>query len=150
MYVLDNVYRSLVHFTQTIAPSGVVVSDGASFGIRMDDPTGQSPSIAVTLGDVTETSLELGSQGLSFPAIFTIHAKSRLQRDAIKYIIYSGLVSNQVGIYTAFSGFVPLSSVAGYFGQDGYIKMSDMPNFDSDREKFFWSAVVYVTLSALI
>ena len=61
MYSSEKVFRSFVYFTSQIVPSGVTVIDGQEYGIRLDDPVGQSPSIAVTVGDMTNAALELGS-----------------------------------------------------------------------------------------
>lgn len=150
MYIVDTLYRSVVRYTQTLVPSGIVVVDGEQYGVRADDPSDQSPSVAVTLGNMQEVGIELGSNSVQVPAIFTIHAKSRFQRDVLISILLSGLFNKQIPLYSAFSGFVPTGDPSNYLGFAGYINTQNMPNFESDRERFFWSAVVYVTLSSFV
>jgi len=151
MYNSEKVYRSTYHFVEQILPSGVIAVDGQEYGIRVDDPVGKSPSVAVTLGDISNAALELGTIGSNYPVIFTINAKSRMQRDALKDIIRSGIMYQQIPIYSDFTSFTPASGavIQSYAGIGDYFQMRDMPNFDSDREKFFWNAVVVVSLDIL-
>jgi hypothetical protein len=151
MYPSEKIYRSILYFAQQIVPSGVVVVDGQEFGIRVDDPTGKSPSVAVTIGDTGNAALELGSFGTQYPVYFTINAKSRMQRDALKDIVRSGVYQNLIPIYSDFTQFVPTSgAVIEQFAELGdYFQARDMPNFESDRESFFWNAVVAISLDVL-
>lgn len=151
MYHTEKVYRSVYHFAEQIVPSGIIIVDGQQYGIRVDDPEGKSPSVAITLGDITDAALELGSFGAEYPIVFTINAKSRIQRDALKDIVRSGIMFNEIPIYSNFTDFVPASGavVETYAGLGNYFQMRDMPNFDSQREKFFWNAVVVVSLDVL-
>lgn len=148
MYAFEKVYRSVLHFVAQIVPSGITVIDGQEYGIRVDDPVGKSASVAVTLGDTTNAELELGSYATDYPAYITINAQSRLQRDALKTIIRTGLYSNQIPVYSDFTGFIPASGavIEQYAELGNYYQARDMPNFESDREKFFWCAVVTVSL----
>lgn len=151
MYPQEKVYRSLIYFASGIAPSGVNVTDGESYGIRLDDPTGKVPAITVTLPDLRDAALELGSLGTHYSVVFTISARSRMQRDALKDIVRSGVLLNQIPIYSDFTQFVPASgaTVEKYASVGDYYKATDMPNFSSDREAFFWNAVIFVTLDVL-
>jgi len=153
MYTIDKVYRSCIYFISQLVPSGVVVVEGESYGVRTDDPTGKQPSIAVQLDDISDSDIELGSFGTRYPLILTIAAKSRLQRDALKSIVYSGLMLQPFAIYsdvtlqnTPASG----SVVETYAEIASRIRIRDMPNFDDDREKFFWTSVVFTSLNILI
>jgi len=147
-YSSERVYRSVVYFASQIVPSGITVVDGQEYGIRLDDPVGKSATVAVTLGDVTNANIELGSPATEYPVYFTINALSRLQRDALKTILRSGIYSHQIPIYSDFNQFIPASgaTVEQYAELADYYQARDMPNFESDREKFFWCAVVTVTL----
>jgi hypothetical protein len=151
MYTVDKLYRSTVYYTSQLVPSGVITVEGESYGVRTDDPTGQSPSVAITVPELRDAALELGSFGSTYNVVFTINAKSRLQRDALKSIIQSGLRHNQIPIYSDFTEFVPASgsSIETYAGIGDYFQIRNMPNFDSDREKFFWVSVVFVTLDLI-
>lgn len=151
MYPGEKIYRSLIHFASGILPSGVIVTDGESYGIRLEDPTGKNPAVTVTLPDVTDSAIELGSFGSSYSAIFTISARSRMQRDALKDIVRSGILYNQIPIYSNFTDFVPASGaqIEQYASVGDYFQAKDMPNFASNREDFFWGAVVFVTLEVL-
>lgn len=151
MYSQEKIYRSLIYFLDQIVPSGVEVTGGESYGIRLDDPTGKSPAVTVTVPDLREQGLELGSFGTSYSVIFTISALSRMQRDALKDIVRSGILYNQLPIYSNFTQFVPASGavIEKYASVGDYYKVKDMPDFASDREKFFWNAAVFVTLDVL-
>lgn len=150
-YSQDRLYRSLCYWTAQIMPSGVVVVDGESYGIRMEDPSGQSPSVAVTLDSVEDTALELGSIGSAYKAVFTISARSRMQRDALKDIVRSGLAYNPIAVYSDFTDFIPSSgATVDKFAMLGdFYKATNMPNFGSDREAFFWNAVIFISLDVL-
>lgn len=149
MYTPEKIYRSLIYFTTRIVPSGVTVVDGQEYGIRVDDPTGQVPSIAVTMGTTDNAALELGSFGTEYPATFVINAQSRLQRDALKYIVRSGLYNNDIAVYSMFDQFTPASGavVEQMIGLGDYYQARDMPSFDSDRERFFWNSVITVAIN---
>lgn len=151
MYSQEKFYRSVVYFTAQLVPSGVTVVGGQSYGIRLDDPTGQNTAIAVTVPEVSDKALELGSIGSSYDVLFTINAVSYMQRDAMKDIVRSGLAFSQIPIYSDFSGYVPASGavVEKYAALGDYFRARDMPDFNTDREKFFWTAVIFTTLDVL-
>lgn len=152
LYPSEKVYRSVLYFTQQIIPSGVVVVDGQEYGIRVDDPTGQSPSVAVVMDAEHDTAIELGSFSTSYPVYFSINAQSRQQRNALKDILRSGVHNNLIPIYSDFTTlFLPASgsAIEQYADLGDYMQARDMPNFSSDREKFFWCAVVTMTLDIL-
>lgn len=148
LYASEKLYRSVIYFTTQIIPSGVVVIDGQEYGIRVDDPTGQSPSVAITLGDTGNAALELGSFGTEYPLYFNINAQSRLQRDALKDTVRSGIYNNLIPIYSDFIQFIPASgaTIEQYAELGTYFQARDMPNFSSNRERFFWTSVVTVVL----
>lgn len=148
MYAPEKLHKSLIYFTSQIVPSGVVVVDGQAYGIRLDDPTGQPPSIAVTMGDISNAALELGSFGTEYPVTFVINAQSRLQRDALKYIVRSGLYNHDIAVYSDFTDVSPASgAIIEYYADLGeYYQARDIPSFDSDRERFFWNSVVTVVI----
>lgn len=149
LYSSEKVYRSLLYFTTQIVPSGVVVVDGQEYGIRVDDPTVSYPSVAVTMGDISNAQLELGSYATEYPVTFVINAQSRIQRDALKDILRSGIYNNVIPIYSDFNQFIPSggSLIEQHAELGDYFQARDMPNFDSDREKFFWNSVVTVVIS---
>lgn len=152
MYSQEKIYRSLLYFVEQIVPSGVEVTDGESYGIRLDDPTGKSPAVTVTMPESRDQALELGSFGTAYSVIFTISAVSRMQRDALKSIVHSGILLNQIPVYSNLNQqFVPASGafIEKYASVGDYFQIRDMPNFSSDREKFFWGAAVFVTLDVL-
>ena len=148
MYSYDRIYRSIIYFVSMFVPSGVYVVDGESYGIRLDDPAGKQPSIAVNIEQSSDISIELGSFATRFDVVLTISAKSRIQRDALKTIVHSGILSNVVPIYTSFTNNIPSSGavIERYLEAADYFKLKDMPNLETDREKFFWNAVCFVTL----
>ncbi len=151
LYNSEKVFRSLVYFTTTILPSGVIVVDGQEYGIRLDDPSTQSPSVAIALGDVGNAALELGSFGTEYPVYFYINALSRLQRDAIKNILRSGIYNNSIPIYSDFTNYTLSSGavIEQYAELGDYFQSRDIPNFSSDKEKYFWNSVITVTLDVL-
>lgn len=148
-YTYDKVYRSITYFVSQIIPSGVQVVDGESYGIRLDDPVGKSPSIAVTIEQSQDVAIELGSPSIQFNTTLTINAVSRLQRDALKSIVHSGLVNNQIPVYDSFVDFVPNGVIERYLCVGDYFSIKDMLNFTTNREKFFWVSVVFVDLELL-
>lgn len=150
-YSPEKVYRSLVYYFSQLTPSGVVVVDGASYGIRLEDPTGKSPAIAINIEEHRDFPIELGSDGTQYDVVITISALSRFQRDALKAIVHSGLASREIPIYGSFTDFTPASGavVENYLEVGNYFKFRDMPNFDTDRERFFWTAVCFVSLETL-
>jgi len=151
MYVYDNIYRSITYFVAQLAPSGVAVVDGESYGVRLSDPSNQSPCIAVNIEEIQNSPIELGSIGANVHAVLTISALSRVQRDALKSVVYSGLLTCEVPVYTAFDGFVPASGavVDRYLSLGDYFSLRDMPNFDTNRERFYWVSVVFITFDFL-
>lgn len=149
MYTHEKVYRSITYFLMQIVPSGVVVTDGESYGVRLDDPRGQSPSVAVVIDQSGSTAIELGSNSIQFNATITISALSRFQRDALKSIIMSGLFNTEIPVYSAFDEFIPSGVIERYLDLGDYFKIRDMPNFATNREKFFWVSVVFVDLDLL-
>jgi hypothetical protein len=148
LYASEKIYRSLLHFTSQIIPSGVTVVDGQEYGIRVDDPTGKNPSVAVTMGDTSNAALELGSFGTEYPVTFVINAQSRLQRNALKNIVRSGIYNNSIPIYSDFNQSIPTSeAIIEQFAELGdYFQARDMPNFESERERFFWNSVITVVI----
>lgn len=149
MYAHDQVYRSIVHFVSQIVPSGVTVVDGESYGIRLEDPSGKSTSVAVTVEDRTQTALELGSFATEYSCVFTINATSRIQRDALTTIVYSGLLFNDIPVYAEFTDFVPSGDIQRYLSAGDYISAKSMPDFSTNRDRFFWVAVVFCSLETL-
>jgi len=149
LYSSEKVYRSLLYFATQIVPSGVEIIDGQEYGIRVDDPVAAYPSVAVTMGDISNATLELGSYATEYPVTFVVNARSRLQRDALKDILRSGVYNNVIPIYSDFSQFIPASGalIEQYAELGDYFQARDMPNFDSDREKFFWNSVVTVVVN---
>jgi len=149
MYPSEKFYRSIMYFTNGIVPSGVVVVDGQEYGIRVDDPEGQTPSVAITIGDIENAYLELGSFATNYPVYFVINAQSRLQRDALKDIVRSGIYNNVIPIYSDFTQFIPSSGavIEQYAELGSYYQARDMPNFSDNREKFFWNSVITVALN---
>jgi len=151
MYFLEKVYRAVIQNAVDIAPSGIEVMAGESYGVRFDDPSFKNPAIAVSLGDVETMNIELGSFGTSIPCIYNISAKSRMQRDAILSALYEGLHTSSVQIYSNYSGNIPASgSYVEYTCQFGdYMKIQSLPNFDTENEKFFWVGVIFTDLHVI-
>ena len=147
----ENVYRSLVYHMTTIVPDTVFVVEGESYGIDLDDGSGKSPAVTVTLDEMHSDAFEMGSMGSTFGVKYTITAKSRVQRDALKQLVYSGLLYHPIYIYDSFDEYVPASGASiTYPAQfDENIYITDTPNFSSDREKFFWTSVVLTDLHIL-
>lgn len=151
MNLYESVYRSLLHHINQIVPDTVFVVEGESYGIDQDDGTGKSPAVTVTLDNMRSSAIELGSNGEEFHVVYTVTARSRIQRDALKYIVYSGIVFQPISIYDDFEDYEPISGAviraSAQFDEDIYMK--DTPNFSSDREKFFWVSTVLTTLRVL-
>ncbi len=145
---IEDVYQSIIRFVSSIAPSGVATVEGESHGVRFTPPTGQIPSIAVTIDDITEANVELGSFASSYFLSLHITAQSRKQRDALKSIVYSGLTHNYIPICSTpsvvSSGGIPLR-----LGEASSISARDVLDFQSNREKFFWSTNVFCGLTVL-
>src|SRR5262245_14946275 len=113
IYTIDSVYKGLLFYFSTIVPSGVTVVEGENYGIRLDDPTGKNPSVAVNVEEMQDASIELGTASTAFICSCTVNGLSRLQRDALKHIVYSGLVYSTIPFYTAYDQFnVPASGAA--------------------------------------
>lgn len=148
MNTTEKILRSVYYFTTQIVPSGVTVVDGQNYGIRVDDPTYQLSSVAIALGDISNADLELGSFGTEYPIYFYINALSRLQRNALKDIVRSGIYNQTIPIYSDFIQFVPSGGavIEQYAGLGTYFSSRDIPNFSSDKERYFWNSVVTVTL----
>lgn len=148
MISTDAIYNSALHHMRTILPSNIFVVDGESYGVRQIDPYVKSPSVTVSLGDISSADVELGSISTSYPIVYTITADSRLQRDSVKDIVYSGLTRTRIVLYDDFvdDTFVPVSgSISTHSSQLGdYINMINIPVNEADRERFFWTSVVYV------
>ena len=146
MFPIEKLYRSLIYHMSELAPSGVSVVEGESYGVRFEDPTGKNPSVTVTMENIAEQPIELGSFGTNYSVVYTITALSRLQRDALKSIVYSGLLYNPVQVYSAFQQYAPASGaiVERIAESQPPIIIRDMPNFESDRERFFWVSIVSV------
>jgi len=147
MYIVDDVYKSLIYTVKTFAPSGVVVVSGENYGIRFDDPTGKNPSIAVNLEDISDAAIELGSEGAQFICSLTMNAKSRFQRDALKSIIFSNIRNSAIPIYTDIDN--GDFTVMNYAEVRPGMKMRDMPNFDDGREAFYWTAIAFFTIELI-
>lgn len=145
------VYQSLILFASGIAPSGVAVVEGESYGVQYDPPTGRNPSIAVDVGDITEANVELGSFASSYFATFHITAQSRKQRDALKSLVYSGCVHNEIPIYSAFSANGVTASGASIlaYADTQYVSSRDVLDFQSNRERLFWAATVFCGVTVL-
>lgn len=151
-YTIDSAYKGMIHYISTIVPNAVTVVEGENYGIRLDDPTGKNPSVAVNVEEISDASLELGSAGTTFVMSCTINAQSRLQRDALKQIVYSGLVYGVIPFYTAYDVTnIPASGAVliGELEVQNGIRMRDMPDFNDGRDKFFWSSVVFFTVHCL-
>lgn len=152
MYTFDQIYRSLLYHTRSFTPLSVFVVDGASYGVRLDDPTGQSPVVTVTMEDVGDLPIELGSLSSSISVTYTIDAQSRTQRDALKTIVYSGIRHTpRIPVYSAFDDFTPASGAVILYDMEFADPMlvRDMPNFNTDREQFFWTALVFAEVQIL-
>jgi hypothetical protein len=147
----ENIYRSLIAHARSFVPSGVVAIDGEAFGIRLDDPTGKAPSVTVTIEEQSTAAVELGSNASRFSLVYTIDAQSRRQRDALKHVVFTALTETAVPIYTAFDDFTPASgaSVVAYGEYEDNVFVRDMPNLDSGRERFFWTALVFADITII-
>lgn len=149
---IEKVYRGLVLFASGILPSGIPAIEGESYGVRFISPAGVNPSVAVTLEDIISSDRELGSISTDYNAVFTISARSRMQREALKQIVYSGLMFNSIPIYSAYDGSgLPASgaTIINYAEVVDHVLLRDMPDYSSDRERFFWTAVVFSRLAVL-
>lgn len=142
------IYKSVLHHARQIAPSGVAVIEGESYGVRVADPRIVAPSITVTFYDNESSAVELGSDSLEFQVVYTLTGKSHIQRDALKDAVYNGLTSVPIRLYTDFTGEEPSEGAMLYrTAQLGdYIKITDTPRFDTENELLFWVAVVYTQL----
>lgn len=152
IYTIDNVYKGTLFYFSSVVPSGVAVVEGENYGIRFEDPTGKNPSIAINIEEVQDAALELGAQGTSFVISCTVNALSRLQRDALKQIVYSGLVYGAIPYYDAYDpSNIPASgaTIIGEIQVQPGIRIRDMPDFNSGRDRFFWTAVVFFTAHCL-
>lgn len=153
MIHFETVYQSLLVFAQQLAPSGVSVVEGQSYGVRYLPPTGKNPSIAVAVEDMREEPIELGTTGsANYFTTFHVTAASRKQRDALKYIVYSGCMTVPVPLYSSFSSTgVPASgaTVIGYAEVQSPVQMRDTLDFQSERERLFWSAGVFAGIIVL-
>jgi len=148
IYIYDSVYTSLITYCQIFAPSGVTVVSGEGYGVRFLDPSGANPSLSVEVQDMTDHAFELGSGGAIFVCSITINAASRLQRDALKSIVFENIANAVVPIYTNVdAGDVSLVQYASI--RPG-VKIQDIPNFSSNREQFYWTSFCFFTLEALI
>ncbi|SRR5258706_14931085 len=152
MYTLEKVYRSLIYHIGQIVPSGVTVTEGESYGVMVEDPTMQIPSVAVIIDDLNETDIELGSFSSSYGFTLSIAGRSRLQRDALKSILFDALrkTKNQITVYSDFIDYTPApTAVAESAAEVGTLIVSDVPNFSTDRERFFWVSVVVSALTII-
>lgn len=148
MFPYERVHRSALYWARGIAPSGVAVVDGEAYGVRLDDPTGQSPSVTVSIEGLTTVDIELGSPASCYSVIFSVYAKSRLQRDALKQMIYSALDTSEIPIYSDFNDQTPASgaTVVTSAEVDGAVIARDIPDFSQGREQFFWTAMIFADL----
>lgn len=152
MALIEKVYRSLVTFASGILPSTIPAIEGESYGVRFISPAGINPSVAITLEDILSSDRELGSISTDYHVVFTVNAQSRMQRDALKQVVYSGLMFNAIPIYSAFDGSgLPASGafISDYAELVDHVLIRDMADFSSDRERFFWTAVIFAKIAVL-
>lgn len=144
-YSHNSVYQSLLHHARQFVPSGVSVIEGESYGVRQMTPTTARPSVTVTLKDTASADVELGSYALSFGVVYTVAGASRLQRDALKDVVYSGILHAPLTIYRDFTvNNTPVTAAQCSAQLGDYIKITDIPMFETNREALFWTAVVFV------
>ncbi len=152
MYTNINVLKGIIyHFNNTV-PSGVYVIDGEKYGIRLEDNAGKIPCLAFEIDEFLDTDIELGTMATRYKIVCNITANSKNQRNALKYFVYEELMKNspEIPYYATYdvSG-NPTSDVEGYMYIQKNISLKDIPNFESLRDKFFWNAVVYFSVSVL-
>lgn len=150
--LIDCAYKGVLHVVSRVVPEQVAVIEGENYGIRLEDPTGKNPSVAVNVEEITDASLELGSAATSIILSCTLNAQSRRQRDALKATIYSGLIHETIPLYSSYdTSYTPASGALslGTLAVQPGIRIRDMPDLASGRERFFWSAVVFFTVQFL-
>jgi hypothetical protein len=141
----NQVYDSSLVFLKTIAPTGVEVRPGEDYGVRLDDPAGKSPSLSPKIDLTSPIDLEIGSDSTRHLISVFIHAKSRLQRNDLMTVVYSGLKTRQFPIYSSIDD-TDLTPVGApiTLARIAYEELQSysITDFDTDRETFFWTAVV--------
>jgi len=146
----ENISRSILHFMQTSLSGNidVPVIEGNSYGIRLEDPVGKSPSVVVEMKDIKTASVELGSDGSEHEVVYSVNALSRRQRDALKYLVYQILKKRRIPIYSRFYGNTPVedAKVLLYAEIKDPVVVSDMPNFSDSHESFFWVSIIYTKI----
>lgn len=151
MYIVDRIYKSLIYHMSQVVPSGIQVLDGEGQGVRSENTSNTIPSITVSLGDTLDAPIELGSFSFKYNVYYTIVGTSRLQRDALKSIVMSGLMLNAIGVYDNFNGFLPASGaiVERYAELSSPVMIRNVPDMESDRERFFWVAEAFTSIDVL-
>lgn len=147
-YIIDSVYSSLVNYCRGFAPSGITVVSGESYGVRFIDPGGKVPSLSVQMEITTDAALELGSGGAYHVCSVTVYALSRLQRDALKSLIFNNFSNAVIPVYANLDA--GDTSLVQYTSVLPNIRLQDMPNWNSNSESFYWIAIAFFTLEMLV
>lgn len=148
----EYITRSLVYALSFIVPSGISVVDGDAYGVRYEDPSGKNPAITITLDDTETEAIELGSIGSRVSIIYTVTAQSKLQRNYLKDLVYNYLTQTTIPVYSGIrSNFTLPSGSLSYTSLDvnDPILVRNMPDFSENRERFFWTAVVFTTMTII-
>lgn len=152
---IENVSRSCVYYMKQAVDAAVTSTDipvfsGQLYGINLEDPTGKSPSITVSVLDTESSVVELGSNATSIVVVFTIHSLNNMQREFLKSLVYLTLRDKEITIYKEFIDYNPSDFTKLCNAQWGdRISAVNIQNLNSGNEKFFWSAVVSAELILL-
>lgn len=129
--------------------SGIEVIDGGSYGVNLSDPHGKIPSIAIDVEDISQYDLELGSTNYQYFVTFTVNELNKNRRDATTTTMINNLTScPYINVYNKYTNkneptgdAVIITTIEP---DSSSLQYKPMPNFDTDREKFFWVTVVFM------
>lgn len=147
MINITNIQNSIISYVKSFTISGgISVIDGGSYGVNLNDPRGKIPSIAIDVEDITQYDLELGSTNYEYFVSITVNELNKNRRDATTTYVVNALERcSYIDVYSKYDNNsinITNDVISSIEPDTSTLQYKPMPNFDTDREKFFWVSVI--------
>lgn len=150
MYTIEIVSRSFIYWLRQHVHESYEVREGELYGITLDNKNNNNNSVVVTVNDIEEGYLELGTNAISSSVFITMNSKSKRQRDATSSMLLDSIKKHPIYVYNNFTQYTPTEDAVSRGLRIETYSLKNMPEPTVADPNLFWVSVLFLSITVSI